>query len=107
MCVTFSYLAGQQILAGRDHAARDGGAVRACDHAVGGHVAVQPGEHLLEARGRAPVAHQVADDGEEGDDVYAGAEELVVGDVADLWTLEGRGLVIVRLTVCGGVYGGV
>jgi hypothetical protein len=32
----------------------------------------------------APVAHQVADDGEEGDNVDAGAHELVVGDVADL-----------------------
>ncbi len=59
------------------------GAVGARDHAVGGHVAVEPGEQGRGAGRVAPVAHQVAHDGEHGDDVDAGAQELVVGDVAD------------------------
>jgi hypothetical protein len=47
-------------------------------------VLVQPGEDLGRAGGVPPVAHQVADDGEERDDGYAGLEELGVCDVADL-----------------------
>ncbi len=75
----------QGILAREDDAVIVGGAVGARDHAVGGHVAVEPGEELGGAGGVAPVAHEVADDGEQRDDVDAGAQHLVVGDVADLF----------------------
>jgi hypothetical protein len=52
---------------------------------VGWKVTIYPREELGGAGGVAPVAHQVAHDGEEGDDVDARAGQLVVGDVADLF----------------------
>lgn len=74
----------QQVLPFKQCAILDGGAVAPREHAVGRVVLVQPGEHLGGAGGVAPVAHQVADDVEEGDDVDAGLLELCVCDVADL-----------------------
>lgn len=75
----------QNLLTRNDLPALDRRPVPARYHAVGRHVAVQPGQEFSGSGRVAPVAHEVADDGEEGDYVYAGAEELVVGYVADLW----------------------
>lgn len=53
------------------------------DHAIGRIILAQPGQQLGGARGGPPVAHQVADDGEQRDDVDDGARHAVVGDVPD------------------------
>jgi hypothetical protein len=69
-------------------------------------VLVQPGVDLGRAGRVPPVAHQVADDGEERDDGYAGLDELGVCYVADLRL----GVLFVSMRVCfvggGGGSGG-
>lgn len=61
---------------------------------VGGHVPVEPGQELQGARGVPPVAHQVADDGEEADDVDSGLLHLRVCQVADQDRRGARGFVV-------------
>lgn len=50
---------------------------------VHGHVAVKVRKDLSGAGGSAPVAHEVADDAEEGDELHAGLLHARVGGVAD------------------------
>src|SRR5690242_16280124 len=85
-------LHGDDVLAGGNGAVVDRGLVGAREHAVAGEVLVEVRVDLGSTGGGAPVAHQVADDGEEGDDVDAGLEHLPVADVADLGRRGAAGL---------------
>ena len=71
-----------------------GGTVAASKVSVKGHVPVEPGDELQGAGAGPPVAHQVAGDGEEADDVDAGLLHLGVCHVADQGRGGARGLVV-------------
>lgn len=55
-------------------------------------VSVKPRDHLLGTRDGAPVAHEVADDGEQADNLDTSAGHAVVGDVTDKSRVGTRGL---------------
>lgn len=75
--------AGQRTLSRDDRATLDRRAMSPRDEPIGRVIPVQPRQHLGSARGAAPVAHEVADDGEQRDDADAGGRHAVIGDVPD------------------------
>lgn len=85
-------LRGQFILAGDDGAVANRVGVAAGNVAIGGQVLVQPGEELDSTRDVAPVAHQVAHDGEERHHVDSGVHHPLVADVSDQGCGRARGL---------------
>lgn len=80
------------VLTGQDGAVGDSGGVGAGKEAPDGVVDVQPGDELLGTGGVAPVAHEVADNGEQADNLDTGVGHAVVGDVADESRVGARGL---------------
>lgn len=64
------------------------------EHAVDGHVLVEDGEELGSTGGVAPIAHELADNGEVGDNLDTGGAHAVVGLVTDQLGGGARSLVV-------------
>ena len=65
--------------------------MRPCHPSKYGIILRQPGDDRVSAGGSSPIPHQVADDGEEADELDAGACHPVVGDVPDEFRCGARG----------------
>lgn len=86
MTVFYSFPAldlDQSVLVRLQCAVVHGSSVAASNVAVGRHVAVEPGQDLSGTGAGTPVAHQIADDGEQRHELHAGLLHAGVGSVAD------------------------